>query len=86
MIALGVERSIGHDPPFAVEIMVDIANKALSPAVNGPTTAVQVLNHLGDTLRLVGSTPLPASSPGSIAERGQVLVPVQRWDSSCPWG
>ena len=44
------------------------------------TTAVQVLNHLGDTLRLVGSTPLPASSPGSIAERGQVLVPVQRWD------
>jgi uncharacterized membrane protein len=80
MIALGVERTIGHDPAFAVRIMVDIANKALSPAVNDPTTAVQVLNHLGDTLRLVGSTPLPASSPGGIAERGQVLVPVQRWD------
>ncbi len=80
MIALGVERTVGHDPAFAVRIMVDIANRALSPAVNDPTTAVQVLNHLGDTLRLVGSAPLPASSPGSIAERGQVLVPVQRWD------
>jgi Predicted membrane protein (DUF2254) len=36
MIALGVERTIEQDPAFAVRIMVDIANKALSPAVNDP--------------------------------------------------
>ena len=28
--------------------MVDVANIALSPAVNDPTTAVQVLDHLGE--------------------------------------
>ena len=34
-------------PGFAVRIMVDVAIRALSPAVNDPTTAVQVLDHLG---------------------------------------
>ena len=40
MVVLGVERTIEQDPAFAVRIMVDIAIKALSPAVNDPTTAV----------------------------------------------
>ena len=58
MVALGVERTIEQDPAFAVRIMVDIAIRALSPAVNDPTTAVQVLDHLEDLLRLVGQTDL----------------------------
>ena len=41
-----------------VRIMVDIADKALSPAVNDPTTAVQVIDHLADVLRLVGTVDL----------------------------
>ena len=79
MIALGDERTIEQDPAFAIRIMVDIANRALSPAVNDPTTAVQVLNHLGDTLRLIGSTPLPLPS-ASRAASAEVLVPVRRWE------
>ncbi len=58
MVALGVERTIEQDPAFAVRIMVDIAVRALSPAVNDPTTAVQVLDHLEDLLRQVGQTDL----------------------------
>jgi uncharacterized membrane protein len=80
MIALGVERTIEQDPAFAIRIMVDIANRALSPAVNDPTTAVQVLNHLGDTLRLVGSTALPVPPAASAAGTSGVLVPVRRWE------
>ena len=49
MLALGAERTIEQDPAFALRIMVDIAIRALSPAVNDPTTAVQVLNYLGET-------------------------------------
>jgi uncharacterized membrane protein len=60
--------------------MVDIANRALSPAVNDPTTAVQVLNHLGDTLRMVGSTPVPLPSADRGTEGADVLVPVRRWE------
>jgi uncharacterized membrane protein len=80
MIALDVERTIEQDPAFAIRIMVDIANKALSPAVNDPTTAVQVLNHLGDTLRMVGATPLPVPSKERASREGLVLVPVRRWE------
>jgi uncharacterized membrane protein len=78
MVALGDERTIEQDPAFAIRIMVDIAIRALSPAVNDPTTAVQVLNHLGDTLRMVGSTPPVSSRPAS--GNGAVLVPVRRWE------
>ena len=56
MIALGVERTIEQDPAFAIRVMVDIVIRGLSPAVNDPTTAVQVLDHLGETLRLIGAT------------------------------
>ena len=46
LFALGQERTIEQDPAFALRILVDIAIKALSPAVNDPTTAVQVLDHI----------------------------------------
>ena len=55
VIALGDERTFDQDPAFALRMMVDIANKALSPAVNDPTTAVQVLDHIGDLLGFIGS-------------------------------
>jgi uncharacterized membrane protein len=58
MFALGAERTIEQDPAFALRIMVDIAIKALSAAINDPTTAVQVLNHMTELLRLIGATPL----------------------------
>jgi uncharacterized membrane protein len=54
-VALGVERTLEDDPAFAVRIIVDIAVKALSAAINDPTTAVQALDHLEDVLRLLGS-------------------------------
>jgi uncharacterized membrane protein len=78
MLALGVERTIDQDPAFALRIMVDIAIRALSPAVNYPTTAVQVLNHLGDTLRLIGSTDLkPRRSEDGRPTR--VFVATRGW-------
>ncbi|TCC06388.1 DUF2254 domain-containing protein [Kribbella soli] len=54
MVSLGRERTIDQDPAFALRIMVDIAIRALSPAVNDPTTATQVLNHIGDLLLGIG--------------------------------
>ncbi|MFI1927692.1 MULTISPECIES: DUF2254 domain-containing protein [unclassified Streptomyces] len=54
LLALGAERTIEQDPAFALRILVDIAIRALSPAVNDPTTAVQVLNHIEAFLHTVG--------------------------------
>jgi uncharacterized membrane protein len=48
-LALGSERILGNDPAFGFRILVDIAIKALSPAINDPTTgslAVDQIHHL----------------------------------------
>ena len=34
------ERTFEQDPKYAIRLLVDIAIKALSPAINDPTTAV----------------------------------------------
>ena len=81
MIALGVERTIEQDPGFAVRIMVDIAARALSPAVNDPTTGVQILDHLEDLLGLLGRD-APSERPQRTREpttRG-VVIPIRSWD------
>ncbi len=81
MVALGPERTIDQDPAFAIRIMVDIAERALSPAVNDPTTAVQVLDHLGDVLRVIGKTDLAQSRwTGARAARTGLVIPVRRWE------
>jgi len=79
MVALGVERTIEQDPAFAVRIMVDIAVRALSPAVNDPTTAVQVLDHLEDLLRLVGQTDLSDRAQPLAEMDSGLVIPVRRW-------
>ena len=79
LVALGVERTIEQDPSFAIRVMVDVASRALSPAVNDPTTAVQVLDHLGETLRMVGMAPsLRDMLPTNELASG-VVMPVRGW-------
>jgi uncharacterized membrane protein len=79
-IATGTERTIEQDPAFAVRILVDIAIRALSPAVNDPTTAVQVLDYIEDFLQTLAAMPL--RSHYSVADhRGttRVVVPGRGW-------
>jgi uncharacterized membrane protein len=82
MFALGDERTIEQDPAFAIRIMVDVAIKALSSAINDPTTATQVLNHLTELLRQIGSTPLAGRTRFIRDEAGSVRVvsPVRCWE------
>lgn len=54
LVAFGTERTMEQDPMFAFRILVDIALKALSPAINDPTTAVLAIDQLHRLLRLVG--------------------------------
>lgn len=59
-VAIGHERTMEQDPRFAFRIMVDIANKALSPAINDPTTAVLALDQIHRLLMYVGKRRLDA--------------------------
>ncbi|MFD3327442.1 DUF2254 domain-containing protein [Streptomyces sp. NPDC058701] len=81
LVALGAERTIEQDPGFALRILVDIAIRALSPAVNDPTTAVQVLNHIDSFLHAIGRVRL---RDGYVLADGRglprLVVPGRGWD------
>jgi uncharacterized membrane protein len=53
-VAFGSERTMEQDPAFAFRIAIDIALRALSPAINDPTTAVLAIDQLHRMLRMVG--------------------------------
>ncbi|MGQ4388212.1 DUF2254 domain-containing protein [Streptomyces sp. SAS_270] len=51
-------RSIHQDPAYGLRLLADIAIRALSPAVNDPTTAVQALDQIEETLVRIVTRPL----------------------------
>jgi uncharacterized membrane protein len=74
-VRIGFERTIEQDIGFGIRQQIDIACKALSPAVNDPYTAVQAIDHLTVVCCDLAVRPLGAkvfSGPGG---RGRVIVP-----------
>ena len=55
------ERTVEQDPLFAIRIIVDAAIRALSAAVNDPTTAVQGLDALEVLMREAAGRDLDAA-------------------------
>jgi uncharacterized membrane protein len=53
-VVIGTERTMEQDPTFSFRILVDVAIKALSAAINDPTTAVLAIDQLQRVLRMVG--------------------------------
>lgn len=81
MVALGNERTVEQDPAFAIRVVVDVAVKALSAAINDPTTAVQVLDQLSEVLRVVGTTNLEHDRlPADDGRARGVVVPMRSWE------
>ena len=50
-ISLDKDRWMHQDPAYGIRRLVDIGDRALSPGVNDPTTAVQVIHELHTVLR-----------------------------------
>lgn len=71
-IGLGSGRSLAQDPEFGLRQLVDIAERALSPGTNDPTTAVQVLDELHRILRVAAIR--PDRSRHLVDARGTVRV------------
>lgn len=44
-ITIGVRRTFEHDPRFGLSVLSEIASRALSPAVNDPGTAIDVIGR-----------------------------------------
>jgi uncharacterized membrane protein len=79
-ITLGDQRTFDQDPKYAIRLLVDIAIKALSPAVNDPTTAVQAVDQIEDLLLRLGLCRLEI---GEFHDRGghlRLVVPFPTWE------
>ena len=79
-IHLADERTFEQDPKYPIRLLVDIAIKALSPAINDPTTAVQAIHQIEDLLRRLGRRRLDDVH----AQDGQGIVrliyPTPNWE------
>jgi uncharacterized membrane protein len=79
-IAMGQERTMEQDPAFAFRIIVDIASKGLSPAINDPTTAVLAIDQIHHLLRNVGSRYLDDERVRDAAGRVRLVYRTPAWD------
>lgn len=79
-VAFGSERTMEQDPTFALRIVIDIALKALSPAINDPTTAVLAIDQLHRLLRSVGTRHLRTDEILDISSQLRVIVRTPNWD------
>jgi uncharacterized membrane protein len=77
---LGSERTFEQDPKYAIRLLVDIAIRALSPAVNDPTTAVQALDHIEDLLLRLGRRRLEIGAFRDGRGTLRLAVPYPEWD------
>jgi uncharacterized membrane protein len=80
LVRLGHERTFEQDPKYALRILVDIAIKALSPAINDPTTAVQALDQVEDLLLRLGRADLEAGRVRDGRGSLRLVFPVPKWE------
>lgn len=78
-IRLSRERTFERDPKYPLRLLVDIAIRGLSPAVNDPTTAVQAIDQIEDLLLRLGRSALDAGCV--MDERGvlRLIFPTPTW-------
>ena len=79
-IIIGEERTFAQDPKYALRLLVDIAIRALSPAVNDPTTAVQALDQIGDLLLRLARRRLEIGSYRDADGALRLIVTFPTWD------
>ena len=78
-IGLGHERTMSQDPAFGFRQLVDMAEKALSPAINDPTTAVQSIDRIHDLLRRLAMRPDAATDFHDEQGTSRLAVPAMVW-------
>ncbi|MFN0130028.1 MAG: DUF2254 domain-containing protein [Verrucomicrobiales bacterium] len=79
-VIFGSERTMEQDPLFGIRILVDIAIKALSAAINDPTTAVLAIDQLHRVLRSAGRRNLRTDVIRDPSGTLRVILRTPDWD------
>ncbi|MFE9175383.1 DUF2254 domain-containing protein [Streptomyces sp. NPDC007126] len=78
-LSVGVERTFHQDLAFGLRQLSDIGLRALSPAVNDPTTAVQALDRVVQILATLSRRPLDAVPHRDRRGTVRLVQPVPGW-------
>lgn len=73
-IVVGPQRTLGQDVEFAIDQLVEVAVRALSPGVNDPFTAIQCVERLGAALARLAERRIPSAHRWDDAGRLRVIV------------
>ena len=79
-VAFETERTTEQDAAFGFRQLADIALQSLSPAVNAPTTAVQVINEMHDLMRRLVTEPQASGCYRDDEGEVRLVVPQYRVD------
>ena len=79
-VALGSERILDNDPAFGFRIIVDISIKALSPAINDPTTGALAVDQIHHLLHLLGPRQLDSGVMRDSSGDVRLLYRTPRWE------
>lgn len=79
-IALGLERTMRQDSALALRILVDIALKGLSPAINDPSTAVLAIGQIQHLLRRLGTRRLDSGLVKDSQGELRLIYPTPDWE------
>jgi uncharacterized membrane protein len=79
-VHLDMERTFEQDPKYPIRLLVDIAIKALSPAINDPTTAVQAIDQIEDLLRRLGRRGFDRGHVVDAVGDARLIFPVATWE------
>jgi uncharacterized membrane protein len=79
-IRLERERTFEQDPKYPLRLLVDVAIKALSPAINDPTTAVQAIDEIEDLLRRLGRRDLDTGHIWDANAALRLVLPMPTWE------
>lgn len=74
------QRTFEQDPKYALRLLVDVAIKALSPAINDPTTAVQAIDQIEDLLHRLAKCDLEACSAFDQDDVLRVIYRMPTWE------
>jgi len=77
--SVGVERTFHQDLGFGLRQLSDIALRALSSAVNDPTTAVQALDRIVQFLAALSRRPLDEAVHRDRGGAVRLVLPVPGW-------
>jgi uncharacterized membrane protein len=78
-IEVGRERVLEGNPKYAIRLLVDIGIRALSPAINDPTTTVQTLDHLEALLLDLGNSKLEVGTVRDEAGQPRLVYDATSW-------